>query len=46
MVLVGKDKGKISTITDIVKERNWVFVQGLNVVSAGVFGQDVCQNSN
>ena len=33
MVLVGKDKGKISVINDIIKERNWVFVSGLNTVS-------------
>lgn len=31
--MVGKDKGKIGTINTIIKERNWVFVDGLNVVS-------------
>nr|CAG4650352.1 EOG090X0ADH [Sida crystallina] len=29
-VLVGKDKGKIGTVTTIIEERNWVIVDGLN----------------
>lgn len=29
-ILTGKDKGKIGPASYIVKERNWVFVQGLN----------------
>ena len=32
-ILVGWDKGKIGEIDRIVKERNWVFVGGLNKVS-------------
>ena len=33
-VLVGKDKGKVGMINSIIKERNWVYVEGLNCVSA------------
>lgn len=29
-ILKGKDKGKTGTIIDIIKERNWVIVEGLN----------------
>lgn len=29
-VLKGKDTGKIGTIIDIIRERNWVIVEGLN----------------
>merc|ERR1711976_998701 len=29
-ILVGKDKGKIGMVNDIVKERNWVFVENRN----------------
>ena len=32
MLLVGKDKGKIGVVKDIVAERNWVFVENLNCV--------------
>jgi ribosomal protein L24 len=32
-ILVGKDKGKIGAVNSIIKERNWVFVEGLNCVS-------------
>ena len=31
--MVGKDKGKQGIINSIIKERNWVYVEGLNVVS-------------
>lgn len=30
-VLVGKDKGKIGIVSQIIEERNWVIVEGLNV---------------
>lgn len=30
-VLVGKDKGKIGEVVQIVKERNWFFVEGLHL---------------
>ncbi|EFX78541.1 probable 39S ribosomal protein L24, mitochondrial [Daphnia pulex] len=30
-VLVGKDKGKIGLVNQIIEERNWVVVEGLNV---------------
>jgi large subunit ribosomal protein L24 len=29
-ILVGKDKGKQGLVNSIIKERNWVFVEGLN----------------
>ncbi|XP_072037952.1 large ribosomal subunit protein uL24m-like [Amphiura filiformis] len=29
-ILEGKDKGKQGTISDIIRERNWVIVEGLN----------------
>ncbi|XP_037082737.1 probable 39S ribosomal protein L24, mitochondrial [Pollicipes pollicipes] len=29
-VLVGKDKGKIGTVIQVIEERNWVVVEGLN----------------
>ena len=32
-LLIGKDKGKQGTIIDIIRERNWVVVEGLNCVS-------------
>ena len=31
-VMVGKDKGKKGKISYVVKERNWVFVEGLHMV--------------
>ena len=37
MLLAGKDSGKIGEISAIIKERNWVFVNGLNIVSFNVF---------
>lgn len=46
MVMVGKDKGKIGTINTIIKERNWVFVDGLNVeyeIMENTKGPPVCQ---
>jgi large subunit ribosomal protein L24 len=36
-ILVGKDKGKVGIVNSIVKERNWCFVAGLNVVSSRFF---------
>lgn len=30
--MTGKDAGKQGIVTGIVRERNWVFVQGLNCV--------------
>ncbi|XP_045156836.2 probable 39S ribosomal protein L24, mitochondrial [Mercenaria mercenaria] len=30
-VLVGRDKGKIGEVVEIVKERNWCFVEGLHM---------------
>ena len=32
-ILVGRDKGKQGIVRQIVYERNWVFVDGLNNVS-------------
>ncbi|XP_059061338.1 large ribosomal subunit protein uL24m [Achroia grisella] len=29
-VMVGKDKGKQGIVTQVIQERNWVFVEGLN----------------
>lgn len=29
-ILVGKDKGKQGIVVQVVQERNWVFVEGLN----------------
>lgn len=29
-MLVGKDKGKQGIVKDIIQERNWIIVQGLN----------------
>jgi ribosomal protein L24 len=31
-IMNGKDAGKQGSVVGIVKERNWVFVQGLNCV--------------
>lgn len=31
---VGKDKGQLGVVSYVVPERNWVFVRGMNVVSA------------
>ena len=33
MILAGKDKGKIGQISEVVRSKNWVFVEGLNCVS-------------
>lgn len=30
-ILVGKDKGKVGEVVEIVKERNWCFVEGLHL---------------
>ncbi|KAJ7369916.1 39S ribosomal protein L24, mitochondrial [Desmophyllum pertusum] len=30
MLLAGKDKGKIGKVTEVVRSKNWVFVEGLN----------------
>ena len=32
-IMVGPDAGKQGIVNGIVKQRNWVFVQGLNYVS-------------
>lgn len=32
-VLTGPDKGKIGIVNGVIKERNWVYVEGLNCVS-------------
>ena len=32
-ILTGIDKGKQGIVEKIVKENNWVFVEGLNIVS-------------
>ena len=49
-VLVGKDKGKFGVISSIIKERNWVYVEGLNAVSRsllvwGAMAQWLAQHS-
>ena len=36
-VLVGRDKGKHGIVSRIVKERNWVFVEGLHLVIYSYF---------
>ena len=33
-ILVGKDKGRHGYINSVIKERNWVYVDGLNCVSS------------
>lgn len=33
MLLSGKDKGKVGKVTEVVRSKNWVFVEGLNTVS-------------
>lgn len=30
MLLSGKDKGKVGKVTEVVRSKNWVFVEGLN----------------
>ena len=32
MILGGKDRGKIGKINEVVRSKNWVFVEGLNTV--------------
>ena len=32
MLLSGKDKGKIGKVTEVVRSKNWVFVEALNTV--------------
>jgi hypothetical protein len=32
-ILTGKDAGKQGIVNAIIKQRNWVFVEGLNCVS-------------
>ncbi|KAI0232295.1 putative 39S ribosomal protein L24, mitochondrial [Lamellibrachia satsuma] len=48
-VLVGKDKGKFGVISSIIKERNWVYVEGLNcefkVDEQNAAGKAVCQKT-
>lgn len=29
-IMVGKDKGKQGIVSQVIQERNWVFVDGLN----------------
>ena len=41
MLLSGKDKGKTGTVTEVVRSKNWVFVEGLNTVSKLVSKWDV-----
>ena len=41
MLLSGKDKGKTGTVTEVVRNKNWVFVEGLNTVSKLVSKWDV-----
>ena len=41
MLLSGKDKGKTGTVTEVVRSKNWVFVEGLNTVSKLVCKWDV-----
>ena len=43
MLLSGKDKGKTGTVTEVVRSKNWVFVEGLNTVSKLISKWDVCQ---
>ena len=33
MLLSGKDKGKTGKVSEVVRSKNWVFVEGLNTVS-------------
>ena len=33
MLLTGKDKGKIGKVTEVVRSKNWVFVEALNTVT-------------
>lgn len=44
-VLKGKDTGKIGTIIDIIRERNWVIIEGLNCVSSWTFESIRRQNA-
>ena len=46
MLLVGKDKGKIGVVKDIVAERNWVFVENLNCVRTFVFRRNHLYTTN
>lgn len=41
MLLSGKDKGKTGTVTEVVRSKNWVFVEGLNTVRKLVSKWDV-----
>ena len=41
MLLSGKDKGKTGTVTEVVRSKNWVFVEGLNTVSKLISKWDV-----
>ena len=34
MLLSGKDKGKTGKVSEVVRSKNWVFVEGLNTVSS------------
>jgi hypothetical protein len=35
--MTGKDAGKQGVVAGIVRERNWIFVQGLNCVCCFLF---------
>lgn len=39
-VLVGKDKGKQGIVTQVIPERNWIVVEGINWHYRTVGGED------
>lgn len=39
-VLVGKDKGKQGIVTQVIQERNWVVVEGMNTHLRTVGAED------
>ena len=43
--MIGKDQGKHGLVNSIIKERNWVYVEGLNCVS-DFFTNGACYNLN
>ncbi|ELU00889.1 hypothetical protein CAPTEDRAFT_170410 [Capitella teleta] len=48
-ILIGKDKGKIGVVNSIIKERNWVYVEGLNcefnMIDQGAHMSPLCQKT-
>jgi len=44
-ILVGKDKGKQGLINCIIKERNWVYVEGLNCVCSNLVLTVQCESN-